>query len=206
MRIESRIPLHYKLVDVSGNAAVVEFIDGKRVVTQGDELAYPVLANSTYADSLDYLDTVGQAMIPLGSGSLQRFARAAARAKGSAEADPINLAFDTLASVAQPGRTRWSVVFDPKNLAVHWRFDENRAIRSTKLSDFDLSCRSPVNLLGVHEEGEGEEAVENFRDYSHAEHQALIRASYTETPFLGHPDEATIIRAAAFAESSVCEE
>lgn len=208
MRIESRVPLHYKLVDASGNAAVVEFLAGKRVVRQGGDLAYPVLANSSYADSLGYVKKVGQTMVPAGSGSLQRFARAAARVKGTAanSGDPVERAFDTLASVAQPNHTRWSVVFDPKNLSVGWRSDKNSALRSVKLGAFDLSCRSPVKLFDVHESGDGEDVAGNFRDYSRAEHEALIRKSFGETPFLGNPDEETIVQSAAFAESSICEE
>ena len=208
VRIESRVPLHYKLVDASGNAAVVEFLAGKRVVRQGDDLAYPVLANSSYSDSVDYLEKVGQTTTPAGSGSLQRFARAAARVNGtvSSSGDPVERAFDTLASVAQPNHTRWSVVFDPKNLSASWRSDQNSTIRSVKLGAFDLSCRSPVKLFDVHESGDGEDVAGNFRDYSRAEHEALIRKSFGETPFLGNPSEETIVQSAAFAEGSVCEE
>lgn len=208
MRIESRIPLHYKLVDAAGNAAIVEFLDGRRVVSRGDGLPYPVLANSSYSNSVKYLTSIGQTTAPAGSGSLQRFARAAASIKATAPdgIEPVGRAFATLASVAQPNHTRWSVVFDLKNLTVSWRSDKNAGIRSVGLADFDLSCQTPAKLFGVHEGGDGEDAAKKFRDYNRAEHAALIRKSYSETPFIGAQSEAAIAEAAAFAEGSTCKE
>jgi penicillin V acylase-like amidase (Ntn superfamily) len=208
VRIDSRIPLHYKLADATGRAAVVEFLGGKRTVRTGDELKFSVLANSTYADSLDYyLSHVGIKDIPYGSGSLQRFARAVSMlTEQPAGIDPINHAFKILAAVKQPGYTRWNVVFDPKNLAVQWKTDRNDAVRSTKLRAFDLSCDTPVKILGVHDGTARADVTNLFEDYSREANETLIRSSVTETPFLSHLGEEAMQQAAMLPETSICAE
>jgi penicillin V acylase-like amidase (Ntn superfamily) len=130
VRIESRVPLHYLVADASGDAAVVEFLDGKRVVRTGAELPHPALANSSYGASLGFLDKNGEP--PGGTSSLARFARAAL-ASDIQPAEPIEHAFATLADVAQPGHTRWSIVYDLRARAVYWRSEGNAAIRSIAL-------------------------------------------------------------------------
>ena len=47
--------LHYFVADKSGKCAVIEFIDGKRVVYSGKSLPGAALANSTYNDSVSHL-------------------------------------------------------------------------------------------------------------------------------------------------------
>jgi penicillin V acylase-like amidase (Ntn superfamily) len=52
VRIASAFPLHYLFADASGDAAVIEFLDGKLVIYRGETLPVRALANSTYADSI----------------------------------------------------------------------------------------------------------------------------------------------------------
>jgi penicillin V acylase-like amidase (Ntn superfamily) len=114
IRIESRIPLHYGLADATGDAAFVEFLEGKRVVHRGKALPRAALTNTAYAEALSYLTGLRSLDVPAGSGSLERFARAAIRGGPAGMADPVERAFDTLRSVAQPGSTRWSSSMVPR--------------------------------------------------------------------------------------------
>jgi len=46
-------PLHYLVADAKGNAATIEFLDGKMLVHKGSDLPFPVLTNDDYASSLE---------------------------------------------------------------------------------------------------------------------------------------------------------
>jgi penicillin V acylase-like amidase (Ntn superfamily) len=52
---ELSAPLHFLVCDISGQVAVIEFLDGKMVVHTGKNLPYAALANSTYSASLQHL-------------------------------------------------------------------------------------------------------------------------------------------------------
>src|SRR5215213_5588968 len=47
-------PLHYLVADAGGNAATIEFLQGKMTVHKGSQLTFPVLTNSVYAESVQY--------------------------------------------------------------------------------------------------------------------------------------------------------
>jgi choloylglycine hydrolase len=205
VRIQSRVPLHYELADASGAAAVVEFLDGSRKLRSGGDLPYSVLANSPYQAGIDYLSSADILAPPDGSGSLQRFSRAAASLSTRGDTPAVEHAFATLASVAQPGFTRWSVVFDLRDRAISWRTDRNEAVRSTRLGSFDLSCRAAVKTLDIHA-GEGD-VTTAFQDFSRAGHEALVKSSYAGTSFLAPQGEAAAIASAHHPEkTSSCQE
>src|SRR5262249_35636216 len=119
---------------------------------------------------------------PSSTSSLDRFARAALLAREPA-ADPTARGFEILASVAQPGFTRWSIVYDLGAREVHFRTDGNRAIRRIALSSLDFSCASPVRMLSVTTGGSGD-VTRDLTDYTRAANRALIEASFEKTPFL----------------------
>ena len=56
VRISGGAPLHYLVADGGGRAATVEFLHGKLVAHTDDSLPVSVLTNSTYKDSLGYLE------------------------------------------------------------------------------------------------------------------------------------------------------
>jgi penicillin V acylase-like amidase (Ntn superfamily) len=196
VRIQSSVPLHYALVDVGGRAAFVEFLDGKRVVHTGAGLTHTALANSAYSESLSYVAELRGTDAPTGPQSLARFARAATRSATEGSADPVERAFETLRTVSQLEQTRWSIVYDPANLVVRWRSKDNDAVRAADLKRFDLSCKTPVQLLDVHA-GEGDVSA-RFRDYSSLDNENLVLSSYAQTPFL-----AVLGRQAALASARV---
>jgi penicillin V acylase-like amidase (Ntn superfamily) len=185
VRISQRgVPLHYLVADATGDVATIEFLEGKLVVHRGDALPAPVLANDTYAWSLQN-DTT-------------RFARAA---QGVKTATTVAAAFALLDAVAQ-SHTQWSIVYDIRNRAIAWRTKDNRDARTIRFADLDFSCARPVRVLDIHE-GKGDVA-RLFHDYSTAANIALIRNSTRATTFLKNTSDADIEKDGRFPEGSSC--
>ena len=146
------MPIHFFVCDREGNAAVVEFLKGKLVCHTGDTLPHKLITNDTCENSLAYL---GQhegfgGTKPLRQGSydsLDRFAVAADRLKAyrptDAKQSPIQYAFDTLAAVRQGDATKWSIVYDLKNLEIHYKTDRRAEIRTVQLAASTSARRPP---------------------------------------------------------------
>jgi penicillin V acylase-like amidase (Ntn superfamily) len=185
IRISQRgVPLHYLIADPSGDVAAIEFLDGKLVVHRGSSLPVPVLANDPYRSSLER--------------DGDRFARAA---KGLAGATTVDAAFRLLHDVRQ-SHTQWSIVYDLRNLAVHWRTAPNADIRNVRLAAFDFSCATPARVLAI-DEGTGD-VTKRFRDYTTAANLDLVRRSYRDTPFLRQAKEEEIVDAAKWPDRASC--
>ncbi|MEU4423323.1 carcinine hydrolase/isopenicillin-N N-acyltransferase family protein [Actinoplanes sp. NPDC024001] len=99
-------PLHYLIADRSGASAVVEFVDGRRVVTRGGP-RWHALTNFRLAGSdattrqADRRYATAQATLTERDGVLNR-----------------EQAFDVLRAVAQP-HTQWSVTYQPHSGVMH---------------------------------------------------------------------------------------
>jgi len=58
LRISSdSVPIHFLVCDPSGECATVEFLEGEMVVHREVALLIPALANNTFSDSIEYLET-----------------------------------------------------------------------------------------------------------------------------------------------------
>lgn len=206
VRIESRIPLHYKLMDATGDAAVVEFIAGEARIRRGESLPVAALANDSYERSLDFMREVKKSAAQAsGSGSLARFTRAALAQQSPRDpsGDPVAKAFASLADVAQSGYTQWSIVYDVAKRIVYWHTRGNATVRSTGLAGFDPSCAAPTLFMGI-DDGGGDVA-RHFRPFSSAENEKLIVATFKATPFLAHIDVETLRQSARWPDAASCE-
>ena len=76
VRIQGQTPLHYLVGDRSGGTATIEFLNGKLVTHKGADLPFTALANHSYAKSSAFVEARGRKPAG-GSGSLERFSRAA---------------------------------------------------------------------------------------------------------------------------------
>ncbi|HYC61317.1 MAG TPA: linear amide C-N hydrolase [Thermoanaerobaculia bacterium] len=179
-RIAGSTPLHYLVSDASGDSASIEFLNGELVVHRGAS----VLANDTYARSLSHLQQFsgfgGTRPTPSSGGSLDRFARASMMINaGDASVDR---AFDVLASVAQRGSTRWSVVYDATRKEISWTSDRNTRRRTIHLGDLQLDCTSEAKMLDVHANVTGDVAS-HLESYSPQRNRDLVLSSYSSTSF-----------------------
>jgi choloylglycine hydrolase len=169
-------PDHYFVADAYGHAAAVEFLSGRMVVHTGAEMPAQVLANSTYASSvqtwLSYRHAGNTNYSRLNS-SLQRFCLAADRADGFRPRDDaaaVAYAFDTLSRIAGQRfsihSSQWSIVFDTAELRAYYRTLRHPDIRFVDLARFDPWCTGPVQMLDIHA-GPAGDVADYFVDYSH---------------------------------------
>jgi L-ascorbate metabolism protein UlaG (beta-lactamase superfamily) len=145
--------LHYFLTDRTGQAAVVEFLEGRVVVHRGAGLPVAVLTNDTYARSLAYLgrhDGFGGSRVPTaGPESPERFVRAALALAGGAPASESS-ARSILANVAQDD-TQWAVVHDPRGLTLSVAVAGRPGVLRTDVAawgDRDLATPQVHDLAG----------------------------------------------------------
>jgi penicillin V acylase-like amidase (Ntn superfamily) len=207
IRIASRINLHYLVQDRSGNAATIEFLDGKLVAHTGIELPVATLTNDTYARSMRYAASNDPAATRSVS-SLDRFVRASARTKQFAnkplrEKDAISHAFETLGNAAQPGYTQWSIVYDQKRMKVHFRTKNRPEIKIVDAHYFDYGCVSPVMVFDLNSEGAGD-VTPHFKQYSRTANRDLIQRSFNGTEFLKKVPDAARDASAEFPERFAC--
>ena len=207
----SRIPIHFLVADRTGDVATIEFLDGALVAHRGETLPARALANHSYADSLAYLKRLAQPDAPrpaFTSGSLARFAEAARQVEAHAAqptasaAEAVARAFATLDAVKQPSYTRWQIVYDLQAMRVHWRSDENAAVRTLDVGALDYAC-GPARLLPLHG---GAGAMDGaLQPYSTEANFALIRTSVRATSFLKGTAESALVDLARWPErTSAC--
>ena len=138
-------PLHYLVADAKGNAATIEFLNGKMVVHKGADLPYPVLTNTPYAEALKRTaPATQQSSQAYTDNSIGRFATACAmvtRFKDPATAvAPVDYAFSILGEVAQGNYTKWSIVYDISGRGIHFITHDRQQRKSISFKDVNLSC------------------------------------------------------------------
>ena len=206
-RIASDVKLHYLVNDKEGNSAAIEFLGGKFVPHYGNDLPVPTLTNDTYERSLEFSKKTDRAEAQ-GSGSLERFARAAEKTKefdrkSIVEKEAVDYAFDILGNVAQPGYTQWSIVYDQKRAKIYFRSMQNTQIKSIDARGFDYSCASAVRMLDINAKESGD-VTGLFKDYTRAANRDLIERAFTGTPFLKNVPPSVKNLLASYPESFTC--
>jgi choloylglycine hydrolase len=211
VRIQGRTPLHYLVSDRTGASATIEFLQGRLVTHRGAELPFTALANDTYAKSKAFVEARGRKAAG-GSGSLERFSRAAlalphiasAGSTGSPQAGAaaIDRAFAVLADVAQ-GSTRWSIVYDQSAGVIHWRTDRQQPRRFLRMADVAFSCGSDPLAVDVHAPITGN-ARPHMASLTAAANHALVSGSTKKTSFTRATPETTIAADARYGFSGTC--
>jgi len=227
VRVRSSAKVHWFVADRQGNAAAMEYLDGKPVVHTGDTLPAAVLTNHPYERSLRYLERhEGAGELPSTRDSLDRFVRAAvglreilgagegdAKGEGgaagsgevsqSAPVSPVERAFELLGRVDQGLATKWSIVYEPAAARIRFRTLDLPGTRELSLEQLDFDCASPVRSLDLTAEVSGNVARQ-LADWTPEDNRDLVAESYRNTPmFQGTPREA-IQRVAAYPATSSC--
>lgn len=202
--------LHFLACDPTGNCAVIEFLDGKLVTRSERTLPLAALTNSTYNESLEYLNRTlgygGAPVTPEGPGSLPRYARAANGAhavrSNPSERPPIDETFAVLADVAQPESTQWSIVYELQEGRVHFKTSGNHKTRIVDLSELDLDCTAKSLTLDLMAEGSGD-ATAKLNPYDPGANLKTIRAGFAADSVTA-PTEEVIKTMAAYPEKLLC--
>lgn len=133
--------LHFLICDSNGNTAVIEFINNKMVVYKDANLPIPVLENSSYSKSLDNYKN-------------NKTCRFGTAAKMISNYKPINdksiidYSFSILDSVAL--NKVWSIVYDIKNMKIHFKTAWNRSEQIIDIKKFDFNCNTTSVMYDLH--------------------------------------------------------
>ncbi len=171
--------IHYLLVDRTGDAAVIEYLNGQMVALRGAGLPVRALTNSTYANALSELAQPG---LVSGAGdnyekdSLRRFQIAERWARQSLGEDAVKSAFQGLKDAARED-TIWRIVYDPQALAVHIQTRWSTGTRRVDLRGFDFSPAHLGKVYDLHTQEEGD-ITGAFVSYSTAINHALVTAFF----------------------------
>jgi choloylglycine hydrolase len=157
LRIISKgTPLHYLIADAKGNAATIEFLNGKMVVHKDKELPFAVLTNNTYQQSIAAKQNGNDA----GNNSLERFTEACDMVKQykniAAGKSIIDHSFDILNKVAQGDFTKWSIVYDISNKKIYFKTERAKEIKNIAFSALDLGCQVAPKAMNMNESGVGD--------------------------------------------------
>lgn len=170
--------IHFFAADAAGDAATLEFLDGKLILHAKRGVEVKAMTNDTYEDSMAYVRRHG-GPVPGSIASLDRFSRLAAflsrKVPGDAD-QAVRAAFSALDSVKQ-GHTQLQVVFDVKRRVIHFRSRANPSLRHLAFDGFDYSCLSPSLSLDWNAEGSGD-ITSRFVGYSTATNESLIRRAW----------------------------
>jgi penicillin V acylase-like amidase (Ntn superfamily) len=154
--ISNGTPLHYLIADAKGNAATIEFLNGKMVVHKDKELPFAVLTNNTYKQSVSAKQngTTG------GNNSLERFSEACDMVKQykniASGKSVIDHSFDILDKVAQGDYTKWSIVYDISNKKIYFKTEQVRDTKSLEFSAVDFSCHILPKAIDMNNAGKGD--------------------------------------------------
>jgi len=157
-------PLHYLVADANGNAATIEFLNGKMVVHKGNDLSLPVLTNNTYDESVRSFKNSNS----YGNNSLERFNDACKMIQelnaGNTNSSLTGYAFDILNKVSQGDFTKWSIVYDLTNKTIQFKTDRFQQIKTVSFSAFDFNCTATPKAWNMNQAGTGkvEKLFENF--------------------------------------------
>lgn len=205
VRIASPVKLHYLVSDKYGNAATIEFLDGKLVAHSGDHLPVSTLTNDTYVKSLEYSKSSKQTTT---ESSLDRFSRAAEQTKdfsdkSRTEKEAVDYAFDILSDVAQKNSTQWSIVYDQRRGRIYYRTKKRGELKSIDATVFDYSCGSLVKTLDLDAKATGD-VTHQFKPYSRKDNRDLIERAMNGTSFLRSVPSSARDRYAEFPERFSC--
>lgn len=183
-------PIHFLITDKFGSSASIEFLNGKLVAHSGESIKFRSLTNDTYEKSIEYLKNFkefgGTMDLPNEKGSLERFAKSCAIVKNYTKKEnrtAVDYGFEILNDVTQGDATKWSIVYDIKNMKVYFNTFDNRKIKNLEFATLDFDCSSPVMMIDINSDLEGN-INSSLTKYSYDANRKLIEDSYNGVDFL----------------------
>jgi choloylglycine hydrolase len=182
---DNATPLHYLIADAAGNAATIEFLEGKMVVHKGNDLPLPVLTNSLYTEALKYTQDIKKTEArSFTDNSLARFSIACNMLKKFQQPEqksaPVDYAFSILNNVAQGDFTKWSIVYDISNKQIHFITDKNKNRRNISIDQFNFNCSTPLTAYNLSASDKGS-VNSHFKPLDMEQNKSLILKSVHET-------------------------
>lgn len=168
--------VHYFVTDASGDAAVIEFLDGDVVIQHGTETVQCALANSTWDQSCRSL--AGNQGL---SNSDYRYSQAvqAIRQLDSTKSLPeqIEYAFGTLDVVSQQELTQWSIVYDPIEHRIWLETSRASERRWIDLDDLSFDPHATTLIVDVNSDHKGD-LKPHLEPYSDQANRRLVQFAF----------------------------
>lgn len=206
--------LHFLILDASGNAMVAEFIGGKTLFYNGNDLPVAALTNIPYSQGIDAMKNFqgfgGSKAIGTTIFDPDRFATLADAVKNyDGKGDPIDNAFkilDKVHSGYQDSPTQWRIVYNPKNLEINFQTLDNPQRRVIKFSDYNFNCSEKAKITSL-QSGDAGNIRDTFTDYSMSANDALVRKTfgiYKQAGFQKDMPDMYLSFLAAYPETLIC--
>jgi len=209
IEVNEGTPIHFLLCDRKGGAAAVEFLGGRMRAYTGQDLPVKALTNSTYEYCLDFLALSGadeaQPSFTKADNSRRRFVYAAKGVEAwdaKASGDPVGHAFGILDKCDLP-HSKFRIVYDVKAGVIHFRTASTPRVRTIDFRKFDFSCGTPVKMLDMLADLEGD-VTGRFQDYAWEANYNLIKKAFSETGFLKNTPELTLTILARYPDGLRC--
>jgi choloylglycine hydrolase len=205
-------PLHYLVADAKGNAATIEFLNGKTVVHKGSDLSIPVLTNTDYATSAK-MAKEAQTNSSVKSevfndNSLSRFANACSMVNTFQQTDVkkpiVDYAFDILNKVSQRNFTVWSIVYDITNKAVYFKTSASPQVKSLSFNEVKFDCISPLLSFDMNQSFKGN-ISKQFVPFTKEANEKLVQKSALESRREVKISEEEIRRTVDYAAAIKCD-
>lgn len=208
IRIEDDVPLHYLVADANGNAATIEFLDGKMVVHQKENLVFPVLTNTPYSEALEKTGGLmnTKSSIPYSDNSLARFAKACEmlqRTKTAAETPTVDYAFSILNNVSQGDYTKWSIVYDIGNRSIHFTTHSQKQRKSLSMRSLNFNCTAVPLAMDMNQPEKGEIST-GLKPLTIAQNRKLVERSARESQSRVDINKSSVDIAVAVAGRAKC--
>jgi penicillin V acylase-like amidase (Ntn superfamily) len=184
--VEGHCQWHFFIADKTGDAAVVEFLEGNPVVYKDKNLPYKVLCNKTYAREIDSLKLFsgfgGKRPIDFNDTIVDRrflwanfMLNNLLLQKSSSEVD---YAFKILKQL-DLGNNKWSIVYDLNKFRMYFNTSIARQIRYVDFQSFDFSCEKPAMVLDINKSLKDNVSNELIT-YSDSINNEYIKANWNE--------------------------
>jgi penicillin V acylase-like amidase (Ntn superfamily) len=207
---QNSVPVHYLTADKNGDCASIEFIDGKLVYHKGETMPFTALTNDTYESSAGFIKKFeefgGNEKLDPDKSSLGRFANTCRMLKLFSSGNNMNAVdygFNMLKANDQGEFTKWSIIYDIKNLAVYFRTDENRKIKNIELGSLDYKCMSPVKMININNDNEGN-INSMLENYSVETNREIIGEAFSNVDFLKDTPAEVLDKRAQYPETMNC--
>jgi len=207
---EGSIPVHYLITDKYGNTATIEFLKGQLVQHSGEALKYRTLTNDSYEKSLEYAKIFkglgGSRMLNGTTSSLDRFTTSCTMLNDYSKeknGNAVAYGFEILNEVKQGRATKWSIIYDIKNMKVYFKTLDNSNIKTIEFAGLDFSCSDPVEMIDVNIDAEGD-IVPMMKEYNIQINRDLIENSYNGVEFTKNIPGEERDKAASYPETLSC--
>lgn len=189
-------PWHFFTSDKSGDAAIIEFIDGELIVYRKNEMPVLALCNTAYHEEVkrlkEYSKYGGDKKLDFNiEGNDTRFLMAAIMLNDfnmtQKVENSINYTFNILKQLGG-NSNQWSIVYDLKRMRMYFNTDNARQIRYVDFADFDFSKKSSIMVLDIRNELEGNVSKE-FILLNDSVNNEYINKTIESCPYIDEKDK-----------------